>query len=278
MGPGPGRELPLRSKTSLGSGAHWTLPWRLQGRVSPPGGQAALEGAEGGSPAALGLGVWVWRGLRRSSSLQSREGCEGAGPGSRGVRVGASREVLWALGGGSPAALGAGVGSGEKCWPSRRRVGWGVLGGPGRPGGPRRGSERGGGGGSQAAPSPCRPGQSRSPAAQTAREDVAARSRAPSRDARSEPAARLERPGPSRGRGRGTQARKDAAGGATLPSNGDPRKALGGSSRTPSSSQGPPQPECRGCRSATALNILAGCAHLLTAQTEALLSLLINDP
>lgn len=141
--------------------------------------------------------------------------------------------------------------------------GGGVGGGPGRPGGPLRGSERGGGGGSQAAPSPCQPGQSRSPAAQTAREDAAARSRAPSRDARSEPAARLERPGPSRGRGRGTQARKEAAGGATLPSNGDPRKALGGSSRRPSSWQGPPQPECRGCRTATALSILAGCAHLL---------------
>lgn len=91
MGPGAGRGPPLRPNGPAKPTERTRPPRAAPGRAGPPEGRAASEGAGGGSPAALRVGVRVWRGLGRSSSLQSREGARGgdraasgAGGGPRG--------------------------------------------------------------------------------------------------------------------------------------------------------------------------------------------------
>lgn len=81
-------------------------------------------------------------------------------------------------------------------------------------------------------------------------------------DARSERAARVARPGPSRG---GDAGARDAAGGPTLPSKGDPRDALAAPAAGPPPCAGAPQPERRdaAARAPAALNL-----HLLDARAR----------
>lgn len=95
MGPGPGGDERCAQTAPRGQ-ARCALPWRLEGRVGPPRGQAASEGVEGGSLAGLGLGcVCVARGV---GGVPGGRAALGAGRGVRGVGTG-GLGVRWGCGG-----------------------------------------------------------------------------------------------------------------------------------------------------------------------------------